>query len=192
MAYLENGAVALWPIKNPKQIGLVELNAEDKEDAAFLDAYLDGSYIVVSYGNPFNPTFERVVNIDLILNIVDENGNLRSHLVLTRFIKEKATISNKVSNFEQSICSPTVTDIIEIKTDRFFKCTRFGFDVSGGGTSRTTRKTGRNYSRGPSKSFNGGSSCSRKRCNSSIFTTNAFSGTQFTRCRTFGKIFSYS
>jgi hypothetical protein len=61
LAFLESGVVALWDLKNPSEIGIIELNAEDREDATFLDARLDGLFVMVSYGNQLKPTFERVV-----------------------------------------------------------------------------------------------------------------------------------
>ena len=67
------------------QKSIIELNCGDH---VFLDCLLDNHNVIVVYGTVFNPTMERV-------DILDKNGDLRSHYVLTRIIKE-ASKSEKV------------------------------------------------------------------------------------------------
>jgi U3 small nucleolar RNA-associated protein 5 len=88
MAYLENGKVAVWDIDcdgEPK--GLIELNSQDDEDATFISAGLEGSYIIVAYGSELKPVFEKVA-------FLDDNNDIKPELVLTRFSPE---VQKKVS-----------------------------------------------------------------------------------------------
>jgi hypothetical protein len=90
LALLENGKVQIFDGENES---IVELNAQDVDEAKFLDASVDGEFLNVAYGNKINPTRERVPFLD--------QGQLKSHLVLTRFLKDQS--SNKVCFYSISL-----------------------------------------------------------------------------------------
>lgn len=71
------GKISIWDIKT-KQVGIVELNLEDSE-GGFIGVLLDGNYLELIYGDKLNPTFER-------LSVLDQDGELRMHFVMTRFL----------------------------------------------------------------------------------------------------------
>ena len=86
MAYLEDGKITIFNTTGEK--GLIELNSTTSE-AVFIDCILDDDQIVGIYGNVFNPTFEHI-------DILDKNGNLRDHYVLTRIVNHQEIMGPKV------------------------------------------------------------------------------------------------
>jgi hypothetical protein len=60
LAFQEDTKVCIADVELETK-GIIELYAQDNENAKFLDAYLDSNHAMVLYGNPFNPTFEKAV-----------------------------------------------------------------------------------------------------------------------------------
>ncbi|KAI8897474.1 WD40-repeat-containing domain protein [Globomyces pollinis-pini] len=99
LAQIENGVVSLWKTDRTSKRavaadGLLELNAEDKAEAAFLAASLDNDQVVVAYGTLFKPIFERV-------SFTDEEGVIKPATVLTRLVLEQSKKQKKKRTSEK-------------------------------------------------------------------------------------------
>lgn len=95
ISLLEDGTIAIWDLSLNAKIpqGKIELNVQDAANLSkfhTVHANEDGISIYVSYGSLLQPKTERIY-------FVDANNQIKSSVLLNRFVQENKEPNQKVS-----------------------------------------------------------------------------------------------